>query len=129
MKRKIVEKENEIVSQKSLVADIDKYVEIDRVIKRFKKEKDEIKKEFKDLQEGRHLGELYDIIISESMLSFEFDIEGLYKKLGKAKFLTVVNISSEKLGKVLGETEIEKFVLSQKPLRKITIKEKKDDKN
>ena len=84
------------------------------------------KKEIKDLLAvgDTAMGSKGTVSKSESATKI-LDTDKVFKKLGKAKFLTVSSVSITKLTDLVGKIEVDAFTKDFKMVEKLTIKPKK----
>jgi len=125
MKRGLKQKKK-LVVKKEEKSIIDRYGELNEMLKKLQKERDDLRKKILSYYgEGIHKGNNYTINVTK-VVSPILSVVGVYKKLGLKKFLSVVSVSLEKVKQYLTSEEIEKLSEGERETFRVNvIKEKK----
>lgn len=110
-------------TQQTLKAKIDEYGLLKEQVKELEKKAEELGKELKELPEGIHFGDIYQIEISKRTTQVLDPIE-VFKKIGKDIF-NVVTIVKKDLQKYLSDREIDECIKEIKETKYISAKKYK----
>lgn len=114
------------VAGKAVASLVDAFGELDAKIKELETKKKEVRTKLEELGlvPGKYEGSNFELSISETV-TYSFDVESVFKKLGKEKFLKCVKISKEKLDEFMAPVQQQEFITETKVSRAYRPKMKK----
>jgi hypothetical protein len=106
---------------KKIKSHIDELGQIYEKIKELQSREKELKEQIIAHGEGEYIGEKYKVAVSRSV-SYEYDNEKLFKRLGSKKYIKCSKIHVTSLKKYIAPADLDKFITASKESFRVSIK-------